>query len=707
MSTQNEIYLRRRNKIVLSPYVNKSAFSPLSHSAIGALLKNLESLGYTLSQGLIYQFQALTMDRLESEYLALSSTLRRLKGGHRAFRPMYPNFPQQVMEASAGELYINAIIHYLTEGQLLPVSERKERMPLLDNVDLKVIDLGTIEEFNGLFGQIVGSNTSLSEQDVQDVEWFFKNYGDSVTTLMPDQIPQKEVIATLSNLFMKHTQPACWGVMDKYVRTATDVLRVAVGMCGGDVSLAANTKFRSFKRKERRFLVGLLDKTSNTLEDMARHQEQWKRLGHGLHIGEYAGVYPNAASAIMAIRAGGSMNTTATKIEMALSNGNVPQAVEHLVRRPGDFARRLDHLLRSASKVQQRHVLEYFAGVADQVSTPVLLQALAHFRHRTARTDKYSKADAELRVFFPKGSIAKAVGIENNLPELSLPVTQEVWRICTATLVKRFSEQDKLGNVYIDPALNNYLLPFSQRSASKALRTIVRGSKIALPEGDTLRFFLWWKDGKDRTDIDLSAVIFDTEMKHLGQVAYYNLATYGGYHSGDIVSAPRGASEFIDISISKLVEAGARYIVMSLNSYTHQPYCDLPECFAGWMMRQSPNSGEIYDPKTVQDRIDLTADSQIAIPVMFDLFTREAIWCDLSLKRHPLWNNNVHSNMSGIQLTLKSMTSLKKPTVGELLHLHVEGRGRLVSSPTQADIVFSVANETPYQLETLASQYMA
>ena len=41
---------------------------------------------------------------------------------------------------------------------------------------------------------------------------------------------------------------------------------------------------------------------------------------------------------------------------------------------------------------------------------------------------------------------------------------------------------------------------------------------------------------------------------------------------------------------------------MTLNSYTQQPYCDLPECFAGWMAREKADSGEIYEPKTVQDQ---------------------------------------------------------------------------------------------------------
>jgi len=104
------------------------------------------------------------------------------------------------------------------------------------------------------------------------------------------------------------------------------------------------------------------------------------------------------------------------------------------------------------------------------------------------------------------------------------------------------------------------------------------------------------KDGRDRTDLDLSALTLDHNSNFKTFIAYFNLKELGGYHSGDITSAPDGVSEFIDIEISKFLNTGIRYVLMSVNSYTNQPYCDLPICFAGFMIRQFPNSGEIYDP---------------------------------------------------------------------------------------------------------------
>ncbi len=128
------------------------------------------------------------------------------------------------------------------------------------------------------------------------------------------------------------------------------------------------------------------------------------------------------------------------------------------------------------------------------------------------------------------------------------------------------------------------------------MRTLVRGSKVPLPDGNVVRFFLWWKNGTSRTDIDLSAVLYDAEFNYLDVVSYYNLKNFGGHHGGDIVDAPEGAAEFIDLDIERTRSGGVHYVVMSLNSFTEQPYCDLPECFAGWMSRKHANSGEIFEP---------------------------------------------------------------------------------------------------------------
>ena len=570
-----------------------------------------------------------------------------------------------------------------------------------EEIELKPIGLGTAEEFTGLFGQIVRANTAFSEQDREDVAWFVPAYGDRIEALLPETIPQKENAAYLAGQLLAHLRrERAVEIVAGFTRTATDILRLAVALSAGDLSLAKVTRFRVYTRPERALLLGLLDRLpfAAVVEDMLRWKGRWIRLGERLHPGEYAKRYPNAARAFSVLRNDEPFTTFNASVEQALSRKDAAAALSRLVTRPGDLARRLDHLLRLDTQAQDT-VIAAFAEVSERVSTPVLLQVRQHFVVRNATS--------ALRVFFPKGNLAKAKGIENTLPALPDAVCTGIVAACEAALAARFATLPPLGRVYIDPALRDLMVPFALRSASKSLRTLVRGSRLSLPAGDVLRFFVWWKNGDERTDIDLSAVIFSADFEYVSDLSYYNLEGFGGAHSGDIVDAPEGASEFIDVTLAKLQEAGIRYVLMSLTSYTEQPFVELPECFAGWMARQEPESGEIFEPKTVQDRLDISADTKISLPLIVDVVAGQVIWCDMALRRDPTWVNNVVGNLSGMTMTLRSLVETRKPNLYDLFVLHARARGTLAETPEDADTVFSLANGTPFRLEEIASGYMA
>jgi hypothetical protein len=286
-------------------------------------------------------------------------------------------------------------------------------------------------------------------------------------------------------------------------------------------------------------------------------------------------------------------------------------------------------------------------------------------------------------------------------------VAAELSAVCQRALLDRFSKLPPLGKCYLDERLKSYLVPFSQRSASKSLRTLVRGSRLPLPDCTTLRFFVWWKNGKSRVDIDLSAAMYDAEFGYVSTLAYYNLKDYGAHHSGDIVNAPKGAAELIDIDIARCLERQVRYVVMCLNSFTQQPYCDLPECFAGWMARAKPNSGEIFEPKTVIDKVDVASQTKMCLPAVFDLAGREVIWADIAITGNPRFANNVHNNLSGVSLMLRALTQLRKTDLYTLFALHAQARGERVSEVESADSVFSIDRGlTPFDLDRIAAEFM-
>lgn len=92
-------------------------------------------------------------------------------------------------------------------------------------------------------------------------------------------------------------------------------------------------------------------------------------------------------------------------------------------------------------------------------------------------------------------------------------------------------------------------------------------------------------------------------------------------HSGDITRAPapKGASEFIDINIQKLVEMGFRYVVMDVRSYSQIPFDELEECFAGFMLRENLVSSEVFEARTVKMKFDIILKSLETSPCLFDM----------------------------------------------------------------------------------------
>ncbi len=201
--------------------------------------------------------------------------------------------------------------------------------------------------------------------------------------------------------------------------------------------------------------------------------------------------------------------------------------------------------------------------------------------------------------------------------------------------------------------------------------------------------------------------MLDTSYAPVMEITYYNLKDVGGHHSGDIVDAPRGAAEFIDIDIDKTLARGVRYVVMCLNSFTEQPYCDLPECFAGWMTRERPNSGEIFEPKTVVDKVDLASNTQFCIPAIFDLVDREVIWADIALTASRTRFNNVANNLRGISLMLQALTQLRKPDLHTMFELHIQARGERVASIDAAETIFSVDQGiTPFDSDRIMAEFV-
>ena len=91
------------------------------------------------------------------------------------------------------------------------------------------------------------------------------------------------------------------------------------------------------------------------------------------------------------------------------------------------------------------------------------------------------------------------------------------------------------------------------------------------------------------------------------------------------------------------------------------------------MARADLASGEVYEPRTVVDRIDIASDTQICLPFVMDLQERRVTWADLGLTSTPRWNN-VRNNLSGVSLMLRALVHTPRPDLETLFDLHARAR---------------------------------
>jgi len=652
------------------------------------------NLGFIMSEELFGVLSVTEPGTAQTLSVEVLKVLKKMKGADVKYKPMYPNFPKQVMEAASLELYFNAILHYWTLGEWKPeyVKELRELSDI--STKLQSINLLEEEDFANFFGQLLTSNDSLSDGDKKIVEWYIDNY-DSLQ--YPDVIPYKETMCIVAGKFME-TGRGLAGL----IHTATDVLRIATYLSDGDVSLAMNTKFKSLPRKYRRSLVIELDRVISE-EDIKRHRNKWNKLFHSLHVCEYSD--KKACSIATKVRGNKKLYSTLGDVEARLSNADFTGAAKILEKRPGEFARRLDHLLRDLPSEDALYIVDKFMSVAPKVSTRVLTQVLGHFGSRTKGSE---------RVVFPKGSTTKAQIIEPTPGKISSASIKYLFDGIFSVLSNRFHDLGTLNTVWVDPLLKGCPLPAAQRSASEGLNTVARGTRLPMGDDNTLRMFIYWVG----RDIDLSATLHNDKFDYVGHISYTNLRekAFEAYHSGDITMAHEGASEFIDITLDKLAKNDIRYIVMNVFVYAGPNFNEHEKCYAGWMTRSKPLSNEVYEPKTVKSKIDLVSASRNAIPVIFDVWTREAIWCDLVTRgvrgmrdRGNLYSgNNLESNFASIQQVLASITNLhNKFTLYNLFSLHAQSRGVLVENREDAETVFALEDGIgPYDINLINSDYL-
>lgn len=582
-----------------------------------------------------------------------------------------------------------------------PVTATKSSSPL------KLLNLGVSLEADArtFFVSICERKQAISPADKDDFVVIVREFGLSVLNWLPEDIPVRENIATLFGTLLRTNAPEVVMAAAKlHISTATDVLRLIAAYSGADCSLQGQTIYRERKVEEirnfskfkkffaswsgwarrttiptlvvvkrfkvaklsrafRRTLLGFMDglHPESLTEDMLRHRSYWVWLGQFLHPAEYKTRFPNVARAFEIIRQNAPDGTLApefhgyyAKLEAAVQSSNVGDAVGLLSQRPGELARRFDHVLRVAgensSAIEQ--VMTAFSASMANFSTPVLLTLRAHLPTRTRKL--------RTRIFWPKGQVAKGVFSSDKRATLRSQEIQEAVTSIELELLRRFSQKAKFDNFIIDRALAEVIFPFNERTASKSAIQLPRGSSLYVPAGKKIRLFLHWcepeKNG-DTTDLDLSIGFYDQNWQYQGVCSYYQLKYIGvgeeviATSSGDLRDAPfpDGASEFVDLNCDAAMAQGIRYAVAVLNNYSGLAFEQLERAFAGVMFRDDVH-GEHFDPRTVELKFDLQGGNGTFLPFVLDLVDNRLHWLDVYSSGEFQFNNVATSNSAIVSI---------------------------------------------------------
>ncbi|MEV8632111.1 hypothetical protein AB0395_10690 [Streptosporangium sp. NPDC051023] len=613
----------------------------------------LLSVGFKCSAALLDRLSRLRGETVVDLGVRILAAVRSLVGDHVQHNAYFIDFPKNVPDT------LEFWVGLLREVLLDPVAAARVQPPVLNLLALPgygryqhtyadlltahdeliplagdrvtVLELGASLEVEAreLYFSLAGSEVPLAVEDLAALRLLA-----SFCTDQPEHVPVRENRAIVNEVRLAADQPLL-------VDTVTDVLRLACGCSGGDVTLATPTRFRSFRRAERRALLQALDAVASPakLGDVPRYREQWKRLGERLHPHEYPHL-PRAVQVFEVARGARKAASFDSRVEAALSTGRSDDAVELLEKAPGALLRRLDHLLRTGASTSS--VLDAAERAAAGASGRVLLSLREHLQNRLA--------PAAGRVFVNRHGKAWAAG--DSRSPLEKEVLSRALTILDEEITCRLPDP---GELIVDPDVLDVALPLSGKAVSPGLGMLPRGSLSAV-DGELLRFFVHWRQVEQRTDYDLSALMLDASYDNATHVSWTNYSNGFAEYSGDLTEAPapHGASEFINI---RLAAATQPIIIPQVNIFAGERFDEAAEAFFGYMTRDAAQEGRPFEPRTVRMKSDLRGSGQVALPLVFlrgEDGGWRVKWLHLYLKGHPGFNQ-VEGNRVTTALLVRSI----------------------------------------------------
>lgn len=588
------------NILIRNGYINiPVADSGENTEALATVLMNIEYYGFALGNEAFRLIKNLSPASLAIWWSQIEPEFKEITGDNRNIGDfvVYKNFPQEVLNKTDAEYWFAQILMYWGVDKSLFAQPELPRSGLKpESRKSKVLMASDSSTTKKLLHNLV----------VSKVKWNFLEFEgakllSTIENVDFSKIQFKENLVNLASYFIEN------GIEVK-VKTATDVLRLGAGLSGGDSTLKTKVKFKSFSRPTRRFLLSMLENSSNLEEDVARRKIIWKKFLHNLHPREMEKAYPKVAK-VVDLLFNDKLKTFNSTVEQLILSKD-PEVLNILSSRPGEFSRRLVKLL----EVFDNLAMDAFITVLPKLN---LYQILSINRFLQLAT--YRKT----RMFPPKGNWAKVkLGEARKVKaEHAVKLTQSVNSIL----------KDRVPKVsLLDSNVEKVKLPNGNEEGVYA-----RGTVIMLPK--TTKFIrtasYWEKKADQSVWFDNGWNFFNSDWKALGSCCWNMVQTEGAVFSGDPTTSKemngRGA-QLIDLYPEKLIKSGVRYAVWSVLCYSSIPFSNA-DVFAALQTGEDPQTGKLFEPSRCDIAFKINGDYKTKFICYLDLQDMSLTYIDANL----------------------------------------------------------------------------
>lgn len=583
--------------------------------ALGTVLSQFAYYGYIPSAEATTALSALSSSELGELWKTVKPGLEEITGANRNIGDfvVYKNFPREVLEMSKARYWAAQVLMYMGVPNRFFTEKPEEREPMAELPRLKVLALAGSGVEDRIYQSLVLNKSRWTDAQKAWAEYLFGAV--RLNHLDIGTFGFKENGITLAIKALENGA-------DVNVGAATDVLRLAMAMSGGDPSLRVKSKFRSFKREERRKLIALIEGSSNIVDDFYMRPEQWKRLLRALRPGDLKSAAAKTSAAYDALYRG-THKTYASKVEAGLKTKD-KAVLDILVTRPGDFLRRF-HQTYAAFGAD---AVTAFLRVAPSLNTNQLLKLDRYLLRVNARANF---------IVAPKGNWTRAQIVPNTKVQIGDADVKALRDSISATIGGRLNEQFPEG-FSVDASADQVKL----QTSDQKLAPYGRGTVFPIPANMTfVRSASYWAFEGSYSNVwyDLGWNFFDENWKSLGACCWD--ATHlpgsikGAVFSGDPTNSKdlKGrACQMIDLYPDLLLTHGVRYAIMNVLCYSGKAFDEAEEVLATLQWGECAETGKLYEPSRAQMVFPLTGENKTKYVCYIDLKERKLVYVDANLR---------------------------------------------------------------------------